>query len=227
MHDCYTYSKSVGGRLAATADYPYEPIDEECKSGVTPDAMLAAKIDGYVQVGRTEEDNVAAIAEGSITVAFEVTPFFQLYSSGIIRDMTCTGMTNHAVTAVGYTQKYILVKNSWGKDWGDNGFVRYMRGHHNCGLYLESFYPILTLTGATDDTAADTATDYVVPENDDEADPYICLDKYQKCTADHCKNVVFAENYCEKTCDKCKDSDGCPPGTIKCPNGECRHKHMC
>merc|ERR1712176_1282592 len=131
MQDCYQYSADNGGRLAATADYPYYHSDNECMGQTKPDAMKAAKLVGYVKVPETEMANLAAIAEGSITVAFEATNFFMLYKTGIIKDMTCTGALNHAVTAVGYNADYILVKNSWGTDWGEAGFVRYMRGHHN------------------------------------------------------------------------------------------------
>merc|ERR1712176_193791 len=97
--------------------------------------------------------------------------------TGIIKDMTCTGSLNHAVTAVGYNADYILVKNSWGTDWGEAGFVRYMRGHHNCGLYLDSYYPQLEVTNVADSNP-DEATDYTVPDNDDRFDPKICKDKY-------------------------------------------------
>lgn len=51
--------------------------------------------------------------------------FFQHYEGGIIRSARCgTGETiGHAVTAVGYgmegDEEYIIVKNSWGDDWGE------------------------------------------------------------------------------------------------------------
>ncbi|KAL5260758.1 hypothetical protein ACHWQZ_G010795 [Mnemiopsis leidyi] len=226
MHDCYVYSANNGGRLAKTSDYPYYGSDERCDTSEIADAMVAAKIRDYVEVPETEEGNIAAIAEGSITMAFEATEFFFLYSTGLMKDMTCTGSSNHAVTAVGYTEKYILVKNSWGAGWGEKGFVRYMRGHHNCGLYQDSFYPQLEATGMADSNP-DEATDYVAPDNDDRFDPDVCRDKYLKCTKEHCKNVVYAERYCAKTCGKCTDEDGCPSGTIKCSDGVCRHEHMC
>ena len=45
---------------------------------------------------------------------------------------------NHAVTVVGYgVQKgkpYWLVKNSWGRNWGDKGYVKILRGKGMCGI---------------------------------------------------------------------------------------------
>ena len=225
MQECYEYSAANGGRLAATADYDYQAVDEKCLGAEKPDAMIAAKIVGYVKVAENEMANIEAIAEGSITVAFEATRFFQLYQTGIIKDMTCTGSLNHAVTAVGYTERYILVKNSWGPNWGESGYVRYMRGHHNCGLYLDSYYPDLEVTGVADSNP-DQATDYVVPDNNDRFDPVLCKDKYMKCTLAHCKDITYAERYCAKTCNKCTEG-GCPSGTILCSDDVCRHEHMC
>ena len=43
-------------------------------------------------------------------------------------DAMCGSDANHAVLVVGYGQQdgleYFLVKNSWGTDWGENGYVR-------------------------------------------------------------------------------------------------------
>jgi C1A family cysteine protease len=63
---------------------------------------------------------VASAVDGSL-------PTFQSYKSGIYYDRKCTKKINHAILIVGYgtdskTKKdYWLVKNSYGKTWGDNG----------------------------------------------------------------------------------------------------------
>uniref|UniRef100_A0A7S3IB78 Peptidase C1A papain C-terminal domain-containing protein n=2 Tax=Anophryoides haemophila TaxID=46462 RepID=A0A7S3IB78_9CILI len=37
---------------------------------------------------------------------------------------------SHAVTLVGYTEEYWIVKNSWGKYWGEDGYIRIKMGNY-------------------------------------------------------------------------------------------------
>jgi len=41
---------------------------------------------------------------------------------------------NHAVLAVGYTDSYYVVKNSWGNGWGAKGYIWMARGKNLCGM---------------------------------------------------------------------------------------------
>lgn len=43
--------------------------------------------------------------------------------------MSCkaTDPVNHAVLLVGYTPEYWIIKNSWGDDWGEDGYIRVTR----------------------------------------------------------------------------------------------------
>lgn len=51
--------------------------------------------------------------------------------------MFCSDAINHAVLMVGYgTQKkdFWTIKNSWGEDWGEDGFFRIIRGKEKCAI---------------------------------------------------------------------------------------------
>ena len=58
--------------------------------------------------------------------------------------------TNHAVLVVGYgveestNTKYWIVKNSWGEDWGEQGYFRIRRGTNEIGIETSAFqaFPI-------------------------------------------------------------------------------------
>ena len=71
-----------------------------------------------------------ALKSKPVAVAIEAGGFnVRHYSSGIIKSGCGTNL-NHGVVAIGYgtdaetNQDYIIVKNSWGKTWGEKGFAR-------------------------------------------------------------------------------------------------------
>ena len=67
----------------------------------------------------------------------------QTYSSGILDKTSSqcpTSGMNHAVTMVGYghddalDKDYWIIKNSWGENWGEDGYFRIRRGTGCCGI---------------------------------------------------------------------------------------------
>jgi len=233
--DGYTYSKNRGGQLASSANYPYVKRDGTCQRN-RGNAAIAFKINGFQKVGGTEAENIAALSQGSLSVAFEVTTYLQQYSKGIMKDTTCSGSPNHAVAAVGYTPQYVLVKNSWGVKWGEQGFIRFARNHGNCGLFKYSSFPVLTATGYSDTTASDKAAVYTPGDNSDSGGSSggnsSCKDKAVDCSAWMCPYAhlkTLMQEYCQKTCKYCTDnsSGACASGTVRCSDGVCRHSHMC
>ena len=96
-----------------------------------------------------------AVAKGPVAVAIEAdTRVFQLYKTGIITSETCGTELDHGVLIVGYGEEdgvlYWLVKNSWGEDWGQDGYVKILRSEKEddvgvCGIAQQASQPIATL----------------------------------------------------------------------------------
>ena len=89
---------------------------------------------------------------------------FDFYFGGIIRNRLCFPWSNHVVLAVGYGVKqprregdkpieYVIVKNSWGRYWGEGGYARismsqdaYQSGY--CGIFKYNYLAFVSVKDA-------------------------------------------------------------------------------
>ena len=132
------------------ATYPYKAQNGTCQFNSN---NVAATCTDYKQIRRKSElELTQAIAEiGPISVAINAKhKSFQLYSKGVYYEPECSqdGL-DHAVLAVGYgttinCKEYYIVKNSWGTNWGTNGYILMSRNrNNNCGIATRASYPIV------------------------------------------------------------------------------------
>jgi C1A family cysteine protease len=73
---------------------------------------------------------------------------FMLYSDGVYSDTECTPNVDHAVLIVGYGTTtdgvdYWLVKNSWGTNWGMDGYFMMERNKNMCGVAYCPAFPVV------------------------------------------------------------------------------------
>ncbi|XP_071747025.1 uncharacterized protein [Lepeophtheirus salmonis] len=139
----YAYISLYG--LALEKDYPYISGDtensEECTFRNNKTQTLA-RISGYEIL--PSNDMLAVLQHldrvGPLTASVDSSAFY-LYKSGIHEgcDFTKTIIIDHEVQLVGYGNDselgpYWLIRNSWGKNWGEEGYIRLKRySYVKCG----------------------------------------------------------------------------------------------
>ena len=91
--------------------------------------------------------------KGPVTVTIDSNHWsFAHYKGGIYRPKTCSKVhLDHAVLALGYGmnevtgEAYYILKNSWGMDWGEAGYMRMARTWDNlCGIATQAAFPIVS-----------------------------------------------------------------------------------
>jgi len=130
---CYPYTSGGG----VTGNCILGAAGTACPSG-TGSVVLYNAASAYA-VGTT----VAAIqteiqTNGPIEVAFDVYEDFFSYTSGVYVHKTGALAGGHAVKMIGWGTlsgvAYWTVSNSWGTDWGMDGFFLIKRGVDECGI---------------------------------------------------------------------------------------------
>uniref|UniRef100_A0A0M3IAW1 Pept_C1 domain-containing protein n=1 Tax=Ascaris lumbricoides TaxID=6252 RepID=A0A0M3IAW1_ASCLU len=125
--------------IVSEKDYPYKGKEQsQCAANGTRVYIKSVKY-----IGRNEDAMADFVFyRGPISVGINVTKEFFHYRSGVFtpkkEDCEEDSQGSHAVAVVGYGSQngedYWLIKNSWGKKWGMDGYVLYKRGENCCGI---------------------------------------------------------------------------------------------
>jgi len=143
------------GYIDTEESYPYKGVNSRfiCKPGA---GVKGAFFQRVVKVPASEEAlKIAVATQGPISVGIHATDSFQdfgfrFHNSSVYYGTDCKPdftSGNHGVAVVGYGTEdgkdYWLVKNSWGSDWGEEGYIKMARNkNNNCGIATDACYAV-------------------------------------------------------------------------------------
>lgn len=101
------------------------------------DYGYVATIKDWTAVAKNETEIAAQlVSRGPLSILIDAS-WLSYYKSGIWppNSSTCSQTdTDHAVLLVGYGADYWIVRNSWGKDWGMDGYFYLQKGSNACAI---------------------------------------------------------------------------------------------
>lgn len=109
----------------------YQPKQGPCSKVCSTVGISQGSVVGYKWVDHEVSSLMSAVAQQPVSINVDATGAFTFYHSGILTE-SCGAYQDHAVLLVGYGTEdgtdYWKIKNSWGEDWGDHGYLRTFRG---------------------------------------------------------------------------------------------------
>jgi len=123
------------------ASYPYHAVNQQCQFKA---ADIEASITSYKYATKTKNEDEMKTATATVaplSICVDAQPW-QFYTGGIMTKSQCATDLDHCVQITGYdttgATPYWVVRNSWGADWGEKGFIRLEYGTNTCGLATEA-----------------------------------------------------------------------------------------
>jgi C1A family cysteine protease len=136
----FEYVIQAGGQ-DTEASYPYKAVNQACH--FLP-ADVETKISSYKYATTTDNEDQMKTATATVSplsICVDAAQW-QNYRSGIMTSAQCGKSLDHCVQIVGYDTSaatpYWNVRNSWGANWGEKGFIRLEYGKNTCGLATEA-----------------------------------------------------------------------------------------
>jgi C1A family cysteine protease len=134
------FLNNQSGRVDTNESYPLAL--DQCEVAVCDlqDRVEGARINAVVSVPSDETSMQAVVAKtGPVTVAV-LADSWQTYTGGVLTDCNY-GQPDHVATIIGYNLDapitYWILKNWWGTDWGEEGYIYLAMGSNQCNMTYE------------------------------------------------------------------------------------------
>jgi len=122
-------------------------MGDKIKSG-EDNAMKKVWFQDFYPLGRDETAFLKGLRHSPVAFGGYISENYYAYVSGVYDDALCAvEPMAHAQLLVGYTEKIIRVRGSFGLGWGDYGYINYKRGSDNmraCRLFDHAYAIVMT-----------------------------------------------------------------------------------
>ncbi|AVA31205.1 cath [Oxyplax ochracea nucleopolyhedrovirus] len=134
LHTAFEQIMAMNG-VQFERDYPYVGITKPCTTNINNPAVKVSNCFRYI-IWNEEKLKDVLRSSGPIPMAVDAADLVD-YDNGIIQNCANHGL-NHAVLLVGYGEQnnvpFWTFKNTWGEDWGENGYFRVKQNINACGM---------------------------------------------------------------------------------------------
>jgi len=134
----YAYVEKAGGIMLDT-DYPYTSYYDETGTCDVDSEDFKVTVDSYYTVSGETEMETYVLETGPLSVCLAASTW-STYTSGIIS--SCDHNVDHCVQVVGVDMDsdYWIVRNSWGTEWGEEGYIYLETGSNLCDITYDPTY---------------------------------------------------------------------------------------
>lgn len=149
------------------ADYPYTSYNNDVGDCKSTSSKYVVKVDQYYLIENEDSMINYVLGTGPVSACADSGDWGS-YVDGIVKH--CGDNVDHCVQVVGVNtdEGSWKVRNTWGEDWGEGGYIRLATGSNMCGIATDPIYADVSLyKGSTSSKSSSSSSSGSSVKKDD------------------------------------------------------------